>query len=238
MPQLLTTNAFISCPHGGLGTTIPSLPKWQINGGFVCVEGDVGTLSCPFLLYPCIGYRLQSMGLNATQIDGRKAMLVTDFNQSFTGLPLLMVETHPVLDQSTPAPIPPGQSAPPLPPELADAVKPIVTVPQTPFPFSTSAPAPVVILFNLTTNFPLKWILTLIDQGPPGQNIDLTDGLPGSVDVFPAGGQWEAPNVQVTVTLGPTFLTALGPGEKDLYLTGVSQRGLSAYGVATVMVGP
>ena len=238
MPQLLTTNAIITCPHGGIGTTIPSAPLWQINGGFVCVEGDAGTIACPFLLYPCVGYRLSSMGLNATTINGRKAMLVSDFNQSFTGLPLLMVETHPVIDQSTPAAISPGQSAPPLPPELADDTKPVIIAPHAPFPFSTSAPAPVVIVFNLSTTFPLKWILTLIDEKPPGQNLDLTNGIPGSAEVLPSGGEWSTPNLVVTVTLSPLFLTGLGPGQKDLYLAGVSQRGLSGYDSATVVVGP
>ena len=66
MPQVLTTNAMIVCPHGGLGTTIPTVPKWQINGGYVTVEGDSGTLSCPFGLFPCTRYQLGSMGLNAT----------------------------------------------------------------------------------------------------------------------------------------------------------------------------
>lgn len=236
MPQLLTTNAIIFCPHGGKGTTIPSKPKWQINGGFVCVEGDVGTLACPFLIYPCIGYKLQSMGLNATQIDSRQAMLVTDFNQSFTGLPLIMAETHPVLDQSTPAPIPPGQAAPPLSPELIDLVPPIVTVPPAPLPFSMSAPAPVVVTFNLTTDHPLKWILTLINELPPGQNIDLTNGIPGAVTVAPSGGQWSTPSLTVVVTFTPPFLAGLGLGTKDLFLTGVSQRGLSGHASATIVV--
>ncbi len=238
MPQLLTTNAVILCPHLGKGTTIPSVPKWQINGGFVCVEGDVGLLACPFLLYPCVGYKLQSMGLNATTIDQRKAMLVTDFNQTFTGLPLTMVETHPVLDQSTPAPIPAGQAAPPLSPDLLDVVKPIVTVPQTPFPYSINAPAPVVITFTLATDHPLKWILTLINEFPPGQNIDLTNGIPGSVTVTPNAGQWSTPATTVVVTFTPPFLGGLGLGKKDLYLTGVSRRGLSGHDSATIMVGP
>ena len=42
MPQVLTTNATIMCPHGGLGSTVPAIPKWQINGGYVAVEGDSG----------------------------------------------------------------------------------------------------------------------------------------------------------------------------------------------------
>lgn len=241
MPQILTTNAVITCPHGGKGTTVPSLPKWQINGGFVCVDGDVGTLACPFVPVPCVGYTLRSMGLNANKIDQKKVMLVTDFNQTLTGLPLLMVETHPVQDQSTPKPIPAGQQAPPLSPELIDLVAPIVTVPPTPFPFKITpppVPVPVVIPFTLTTNHPMKWILTLIDEKPPGAHIDLTNGIPGMVTVVPSGGQWTTPTLPVVVTLTPPFLTGLGPGTKNLFLTGVSQRGLSGYAKATIVVSP
>jgi hypothetical protein len=236
MPQLLTTNALITCPHGGKGTTIPSAPKWQINGGYVCVEGDTGTLACPFLLYPCVGYTLQSMGLNATTIDRRKAMLVTDFNQTVTGLPLLMAETHPVFDESVPASIPAGQTAPPLSPELSDLVKPVVVAPPSPFPFSMSAPAPVVISFSLASDHPLKWVLTLINELPPGQNVDLTNGIPGMATVVPSGGQWLFPATTVVVTLTPPFLAGLGFGKKDLFLTGVSRRGLSGHDSATIMV--
>lgn len=160
-------------------------------------------------------------------------MLVTDFNQSFTGLPLIMTETHQVLDQSTPAPIPPGQPAPPLSPELIDLIPPIVTAAPPSSPFSISAPAPVVITFNLTTDHPLKWILTLINELPPGQNIDLTNGIPGAVTVAPSGGQWSS---AVVVTLTPPFLTGLGIGTKDLFLTGVSRRGLSGHATATIVV--
>lgn len=236
MPQLLTTNAIITCPHGGIGTTIPSAPKWQIDGGFVCVEGDTGTLACPFLVYPCVGYTLKSMGLNATSIDSRQAILVTDFNQTLTGLPLLMVETHQVFDQSVPASIQPGQPAPPLSPELTDLIAPIVVAPPTPFPFVIHAPAPVVITFNLTADHPLKWVLTLIDETPPGKNIDLTNGIPGAVTVTPSGGTWSSPVETIVVTLTPPFLTALGIGKKDLFLTGVSRRGLSGHDSATIMV--
>src|SRR5215204_4671542 len=139
MPQVLTTNAIITCPHGGLGTTTPTDPKWTVNGGFVVLENDPGVLACPFI-YPCVGYQLKSMGLNATQIDGRKVILATDFNQSITGLPLLMVETHQTFDDSTPGPIPAGGTAPPLSPALADAITPVVTV------------APPVLAFNSTTS--------------------------------------------------------------------------------------
>ena len=107
---------------------MPTIPKWQINGGYVLLENDTGTLVVRSGLFPCLGYLLRSMGLNATRIDGRKVILVTDFNQSLTGLPLMMTESHQTFDESTPAPIPAGQPAPPFQPRLADLSQPVVTV--------------------------------------------------------------------------------------------------------------
>jgi hypothetical protein len=236
MPQILTTSAQIFCPHSGKGTTTPSAPKWQISSGFVTVENDVGVLSCPFSPLPCGGYQLASMGLNASQIDGRKVILVTDFNQTFTGLPLLITESHHVVDDSTPAAIRPGQSAPPLSPELADAVPPVVAPPFQTLPWvSSPASPPLVVTFALTTTFPLLWVLKLIST-PTKQKFDLTNGIPSQVQVAPAGGAWPGPSFIVTVTLSPTFLAGLGIGPQDMYMTAVSKRGLSTYGQATITV--
>jgi hypothetical protein len=236
VPQVLTTNAQIFCPHGGKGTTTPSHPKWTVNGGYVSVEGDIGVLSCPFLLFPCVGYQLKSMGLNATQIDGQRVILVTDFNQSFTGLPLLMSESHPAYDDSTPAGIPAGQSAPPPTAEMADLVPPILPPPVPPtVPFSISTtPTPVAITFSLTTTHPLRWLLTLLST-TLGQHIDLTNGAPGAT-VTPSGGAWNSPSLTVVVTFTPVFMAALTPGTHYLFMTGVSKRGLNAFSVAVLTV--
>ena len=237
MPQVLTTNAMIVCPHGGMGTTIPTVPKWQINGGYVALEGDSGTLSCPFGLFPCTGYHLRSMGLNASKIDGRKVILVTDFNQSVTGLPLLMTEFHQTFDESTPAPIPIGQPAPPPSEEMADLSRPVVVPPLQIFPFSIlTTPVPVVATFNLTAAHPLRWMLTLINTTLK-KNRDLTSGAPG-VTVVPANGQWSTPSLIVTVTLTPPFVAELTPGTHYLFLTAISRRGLSAYAEAHIEVTP
>ena len=120
MPNVLTTKASIRCPHGTLGVSIPLSPKWSIDGGDVLCEGDSGTFPFCVFVVPCVGYTLQSMGLNATYIDGRRVMLDTDFNTTFTGLPLVMQDLNSTYDDSTPAPIPVGQPPPPLPPELAN----------------------------------------------------------------------------------------------------------------------
>jgi hypothetical protein len=237
MPQVLTTNATIMCPHRGLGSTVPAIPKWQINGGYVAVEGDSGTLSCPFGLFPCTGYQLRSMGLNASEIDGRKVILVTDFNQSLTGLPLVMTEFHQTFDDSTPAPIPAGQPAPPPSDEMADLSKPVVTPPLQTFPFSISTTqAPVVATFNLTAAHPLRWVLTLINT-TLRRHSDLTNGAPGAA-VVPANGQWSTPSLTVTVTLTPAFLAALTPGTHHLFLTAISRRGLSQHAEVILAVSP
>jgi hypothetical protein len=237
MPLVLTTNALVLCPHGGKGTTIPLSPKWTVNGGFVAADGDSGTLACPFLPLPCVGYQLQSMGLNATQIDGKNAILVTDFNQTFTGLPLVMTDFHQTNDQSTPAPIPAGQSAPPATPAMADLVSPAVTAAPNSVPFSISTTTtPVVVSFALASDHPLRWILTLINE-PMAYHLDLTNGAPGAT-VAPSGGSWTTPALAVTITMLPTFVAALSVGKSHLYLTGVSQRGLSGYGQGTIIVSP
>jgi hypothetical protein len=235
MPQILTTNALVMCPHGGKGTTVPAHPKWQINGGFVAVEGDIGALLCPFLPVPCAGYQLKSMGLNATQIDGQKVILVTDFNQTFTGLPLVMADFHQTFDQSTPAPIPPGQSPQAASPSMADFVSPVLAPPIQAIPFSISTTTvPVVVSFAMATDHPLQWILTLINE-PLKRHQDLTHGAPGAT-VAPAGGKWDTPGLSITVTMTPDFVAALTPGITHLYLTGVSQRGLSGHAEAIITV--
>lgn len=237
MPQVLTTNAVIVCPHGGLGTTVNTSTHWTVNGGFVTVDGDTGTLTCVFIP-PCVGYVLQSMGLNATKMDGRKVILVTDFTKSFTGLPLVITEIHKVFDDSTPAPLPSAGPAPPIPAPLADRSKPTVTLTVPPLAFSASAPAPVTATFTLAAEFPMQWILTLIHEPLPGGNMDLTNGVPGMADVTPPGGSWSTPSLTVNVVLQVPFLTTFSPGKHDLYLTGITQRGLSAYAVGTFTVGP
>ena len=237
MPQILTTNALVVCPHGGKGTTTPAHPKWQINNGYVAVDGDLGTLLCPFLPVPCGGYTLKSMGLNATEIDGQKVILVTDFNRTVTGLPLVMADFHQTFDESSPAPISPGQAPPPASPALADFASPKVVPPIQAVPFSISTTTvPVVINFTLASDHPLQWFLTMINE-PQKKHTDLTNGLPGAT-VVPADGTWTTPTLPIILTMTPAFVAALTPGITHFYLTGVSQRGLSGHAEAIVTVTP
>ncbi len=244
MPQVLTTNAIIMCPHGGKGTTIPTAPLWKVNGGYVLVEGDTGTLACPFVLCPCVGYTLRSMGLNATTINGRKVILVTDFNQTFTGLPLIMTEFHQTFDNTTPAPLPQPppppatggigggqptstQEAAPPSPDMADESKPTVLAvpPVLAFNSTTMMPAVLNVTFTLATPFPLQWNLMLID-GMKKLSIDATNGLPPGLIVAPPGGM---PTPTVSVTLTAVFMAALGPGMHHLFMTAVSRRGVPGF---------
>ena len=252
MPQVLTTNAQILCPHGGKGVSTPTMPVWSVNGGYVLLEGDPGVLSCPFIV-PCGGYTLRSMGLNATTINGRKVILVTDFNQTFTGLPLAMIETHPVQDNTSPAPLPSAPSTsggssgspdssgnieePPLPPELMDMVKPIVIVapPVLAFNSTTMLPPTAMATFTLSSAFPMQWVLTLIN-GVARVNLDVTKGLPPGLTVAPPGGKWGSPSLTVVITLTAPYMASLGIGTHDFYMTGVSKRGLSGYAMISLTV--
>jgi hypothetical protein len=230
MPRVLTTNALIVCPHGGKGTSIPTDPKWSINNGIVLLENDTGMLTCPFIPLPCASYQLKSMGLNATQIDGRKVILETDFNQTLTGLPLLITDFHQTFDDSTVAPIPSGQSAPPLPAELSDTIRPLVTgvPPALAFNSTTMLPPTLLTTFTLTSDHPLQWILTLINE-PQKRNLDVTNGLPPALVVAPPGGSWATSALVVTVTMTNLFMASLGIGMHHFYMTAVSRRGLSSY---------
>jgi hypothetical protein len=236
MPQALTTMATITCPHGGLGTTLSPPLVIADNGGIVAAEGDTGTLACPFVLLPCVGYTLRSLGLNATTILGRRLILTTDFQTSFTGLPLQIVETTNVIDDSSPAPLPADGSPPPADPALLDFAPPVVTAapPAAAFNLATQQPASLPILFSLSSPFPRSWSLRLLNT-VAGQSVDLTSGAPGAT-VTPVGGGWPTPSLTVSLLLSAVFMSALGAGAHHLYCTGVSLRGLSSYGHAVLTV--
>ncbi len=240
-PKVLTTNAIVTCPHGNFGRSESSDPTWSINGGHVLVEGDQGKFPLPCASQiQCNGYTLRSMGLNATQIKGKKVILVTDFNQTETGLPLTMVENHKVVDQTTPAPIPDGQDAPPLPPPMADETKPVITViPSAPFTFtkSSNTPPTLAAAFTLTSAHPLKWILTLIHD--PGGPVDhLNDAQPAGLTLTPSDSAWNVTPLTINLSLTAAYMGTLLPGAHRFFLTGVSERGLSDFIELDLTVSP
>ena len=239
MPRVLTTNAQITCPHGGVGTSIPTpAPRLvTVNNGEVLLHGDQGTLTCAFVV-PCVGYALNSMGLNASTIQDRAIMLDSDFIQSYTGFPLTVVETHPVFDRTLPGTPPPEGAT--IPPELGEDDKPTVSAAPPTLPFSVAAfgstgnPAALPFVFVLSSAYPLKW--TLWQVGPPATSLDLTNGLPGAVTVAPAGGTWSSPALTVSVTVIGAYAATLAPGEHTFVLTGVNRRGFSTCAQAKVVV--
>jgi hypothetical protein len=228
VPQVMTTNAILMCPHGGVGTSTSMNPKWVVEGGVVLLENDPGVLSCNFVP-PCAGYILRSMGLNASKIDGVPVILATDFQQSATGLPLVIVESNHTIDNSTPAPIPAGQDAPPLSPELIDTTKPVIVAgpPALFFDSTTQVPPTVIATFTLTHPYPLRWVLTRVSEAPASGHGDVTNGE-GTAQVVPSGGAWSKPSLTVTLEMDAVYMTGLGKTRHHFYMTGVSQRGISA----------
>ena len=237
MPRILTMNATILCAHLTPAVKNPPLaPLWTIDGGHVLVEGDSGTfLSCPGTPQ-CGAYVLQSMGLNATRLAGQRVMLVTDFNLSASGLPITMSELHPVFDDTTPTPIPDGQPAPPLPPEMTDLVPPIVSASPVGLAFSnTSGPPSLAVTFTLTSAHPLRWILTEVDE-PEGTASDRTSTQPPGMTVSPSGGIWNVSPLTITLTMTAAFMTTLMLSNHRFFLTGVTQRGLSSFAEVVLTV--
>jgi hypothetical protein len=161
-------------------------------------------------------------------------ILVTDFQLSDTGLPLTKIEAHTTYDDSTPAPIPAGQSTPALAPELIDLVEPVVVAAPTAGAFSitTMTPATLPVTFSLSTQNPMKWMLILINETLQ-THADVTNGLPG-LTVTPAGGSWSGSSLVVTATMTAAFMAALTAGKHHLYMTGISKRGL--FGLAEFLL--
>jgi hypothetical protein len=240
MPRVLTTNALIVCPHLGQGTSFPTDLKWVVNGGAVLLDGDHGVVKGCIFVLPCSGYELHSMRLNATQVDGRQTMLVTDFTQSITGFPLTIKEIHDTFDNSTPAPIPAGAAAPPTPPELQEIDQPTVTVEPGFFTFSTGRfddkkePASLKVTFLLQSQFPRRWLLTMliVPKSDPlrATSQEITNDPPHGVVVRPAGGTWSRPALSVTVELEGKFMRwSLPLGDHYFVLTAVNFRGKSTF---------
>lgn len=235
MPRLLTTAAQLICPHAGTGTTTPSAPIVSIGAGIACVEGDTGVIAGCVQIPPCVSYTLQSMGLNATEISNKKAILETDFQVTNTGLPITRIETNDTNDESTPAPLAPG-AGPAATPAMADLVAPIVVAapPAATFVIHIGTPPVLPLVFTITSGFPLQWSLALLN-GTTQQSQDATNGVPGLV-VAPPGGGWQSPSLVVTATATAAFFSSLTPGLHALYMTAVSQRGLFGLGKVAITV--
>jgi hypothetical protein len=230
MPQVLTTNALIKCPHGGDGHSVSTTNLWLVNGGTVLVENDTGFVTdCP-ISFPCKTYVLQSMGLNATRVSGRRVVLVTDFNVTNTGVPLIIIEFHKVKDNTSPAPIADGQPAPPLPPEIEDDhTRPVVTASPTVLGFdkSTNSPPSNPVAFTLTAEHPMQFILMQLDE-PEQITTDRTTVQPPGMTLSPSGGVWNVSPLTINLNMTAAFMATLAPLKHRFYMIGVNKRGLSA----------
>jgi len=245
MPKICTANAQVSCSHGGGGTSQAIPPRLaKISGGEILLDGDQGVFDSPPCTNtpPCAGYALRSMGLNATSIQGRPVMLVSDFTQTYTGFPVAVVESHVVTDKTLPGT--PPSTGQVIPPEMQETDTPTVLCvpPQLPFSIatfsSTSQPAMLPFTFSLSSQFPLKWMLWQV--GPPAIQLDVTAGIPSQVTVIPAGaspdGTWSSPSATVSVTITGTYAATLAPGNHELVLTAVNRRGFSKFDKGVLVV--
>jgi hypothetical protein len=112
---------------------------------------------------------------------------------------------------------------------MTDVTKPLVTCAPAALAFnsSTAAPPNLTAAFTLSSAFPLKWILTLINETEK-TSADLTEGLPPALEVQPSGGAWVVPTQTITLNMTLAFLATLAPGLHRFFMTGVSQRGLTS----------
>ena len=234
MPRVLTTNAIITCPHGGVGRTVPTGPAFA-HGGNVSLDGDTGILSCVFIP-PCVGYNLQSLRLNSSYAMGRHVMLATDYVQSLTGFPLTIVETHMVFDNTPP----PGMSFPASgpPPELREDDKPVAQVspPVMTFSLQTQMPATMPFVFTAQSRYPRTWSIWHV--GPPLVKRDVTNGHPLGVTTAPPGGRWVSPQIVITMTITAAYAATLTAGDHTFVLSAANHRGLPAMAQAKLIISP
>lgn len=78
---LLTTNATITCPHGGQGTVVPNQNAAKADGAPVCTRSDTVTIAgCPFTIgpspSPCLTVNWQTA--SAASTAGNVAALTTN----------------------------------------------------------------------------------------------------------------------------------------------------------------
>jgi hypothetical protein len=103
------------------------------------------------------------------------------------------------------------------------------------FNSTSMSPATASVVFTLFALHPLEWMMTLIN-GAIGQDIDVTAGIPPGLTLAPSGGGWSSSALTVTATLTALFMSGLGVGEHHLFLTGISERGLSGYSDVIIRV--
>lgn len=89
-------------------------------------------------------------------------------------------------------------------------------------------PPSLIATFTLFSDYPLQWVLTLINE-PLRRDVDISNGLPPGLLVAPPGGHWDSPNLTVTVTMTSAYMASLEVGKHHFFMTGVNQRGLNGF---------
>ena len=243
MPEILTTNAQIKCPHGGKGSIVLARErKFTIADGDVCLTGDTGTIAgCALLSYPCASFTLQSLNLNATEVDGKAIILHSDFQKTSTGFPLIILpETMIGIDDSILAGIPAGQSAAPLSAAMADETAPTVLgiAPLNSFTLSSFMPASLSMTFTLTSQFPSSWMLNFIDS-KTGRTLELHKTVVPGIVVSPNDGVWRQSPLTISVNLSAAFLSTLLPAtDHQLVMIAINERGLSGFEIISLQIIP
>ena len=104
------------------------------------------------------------------------------------------------IDNTTPAAIPDGQPAPPLPPPMTDMAKPVVIsrIATLAFNKTSMTPPSLLVTFTLTSAHPMRWILTQIDDPDPSQVMIGPAGCPPGMTVDPSGGVWNVSPLNIT----------------------------------------
>jgi hypothetical protein len=163
-------------------------------------------------------------------------MLETDFIQSVTGFPLVVIETHVVHDNTPPPGMSFGESGPP--PQLKTDDKPVVVAapPVGAFSLTTQMPPTIPFVFTMSSAFPRRW--TLWHLTPVGMKMDITNGLPGNINVIPPGGQFLGQQMVITVTVMGTYASTMVPGLHTIVCTAVNHRGMSAFAEAKLTISP
>jgi hypothetical protein len=82
--HILTMTSTVQCPHGGMGTAIPSQTKVRIDGAPVLLESDVHTVAGCSLNNPCVQIAW-SAGAQKVSVNGTAVLIRTSMGQCKSG---------------------------------------------------------------------------------------------------------------------------------------------------------
>ena len=224
MPKIWTTNAQVSCPHGGGGRSIPVPPRQAtIAGGEILLDGDQGVFDTPPCLNtpPCVGLRPRLDGAERDDDPGSQRDARQRLRPDVHRLPAHEDRVARRRRQDAAGDASGDRGRDPARDAGGRHADRSSVVPPT-FPFSiatfgsTSQPATVPFSFSLSSQYPLKWMLWQV--GPPAMQLDVTAGIPSQVTVLPVGaspdGTWSSPSATVSVTIMGTYRGDADAGQR------------------------